>query len=99
MQDEIPMREKQNRRQEIMEIQAGISAKRIRRYVGARVPVLLEGRLQGDQAVFLGRTRYQAPEVDGVVLIPEAPVDVPAGTVQTVEILRSDVYDLYGKLI
>ncbi len=99
MQDEIPMPEKQNRRQEIMEIQAGISAKRIRRYVGARVPVLLEGRLQGDQAVLLGRTRYQAPEVDGVVLIPEAPLDVPAGTVQTVEILRSDVYDLYGKLI
>lgn len=99
LEDTVPMREKEDRRQEIMEIQAGISAKRIERYVGARVPVLLEGRLQGEQNVLMGRTRYQAPEVDGVVLIPETPVDVPSGTVRTVEILRSDVYDLHGKLI
>ena len=54
LEDTVPMREKEDRRQEIMEIQAGISAKRIERYVGARVPVLLEGRLQGTVSVGLG---------------------------------------------
>jgi len=99
LEDTVPARDKERRRQEIMEIQACISAKRIKRYVGTRIPVLLEGRLQGEQNVLLGRTRYQAPEVDGVVLIPGTPIEVPSGTVRTVEIQRSDVYDLYGKLI
>ncbi len=96
--DEIPAREKEQRRQEIMEIQAGISARRLKRYVGTRIPVLLDGRLRGDQGILVGRTQNQAPEVDGVVLIspPEGPG--PADVIQSVEILRSDVYDLYGTL-
>jgi ribosomal protein S12 methylthiotransferase len=97
--DDIPAGEKMHRRQEIMEIQAGISARRLERYVGTRVSVLLDGRLQGDQDILVGRTQNQAPEVDGVVFIspPEGPG--PADVIQPVEILRSDVYDLYGTLI
>jgi ribosomal protein S12 methylthiotransferase len=82
-----------------MEIQAEISTQRLKRYVGMRIPVLLEGSLQGQQEALIGRSQYQAPEVDGVVLIdpPERPL--PLDAFPEVEILRSDVYDLYGTLI
>jgi hypothetical protein len=48
----------------------------------------------------IGRGRFQAPEVDGIVFIdseenrPEA-----INSIQKVEITDRDVYDLYGNLI
>ena len=98
-QDDIPTQEKVQRRQEIMEMQAEISAQRLKRYVGTHIPVLLEGHLKEKPGMLIGRTQYQAPEVDGVVLIeqPEGPGPL-FDVLHEVEILRSDVYDLYGTI-
>ena len=96
--DEVPQDVKELRRQEIMELQADISRRRLERYVGTRLPVLLEGVLSEDRGTRVGRTPYQAPEVDGVVLITVRGGQSPSEAIQEVEILRSDVYDLYGTL-
>ncbi len=96
--DDIPPRKKSERRQEIMEIQAGISACNLKRWVGARVPVLLEGRMAEDPGVYVGRTQAQAPEVDGVVLVRVPPRFKSGPAVNEVEIQHADVYDLTGIL-
>lgn len=95
--DPVPEKEKNRRRGEIMEIQSGISRSRNRRYVGRRMDVLIEGRLKKESGVLVGRTRYQAPEVDGLVFIDFESDEFPhAGSIQTVEITDSEVYDLFG---
>jgi ribosomal protein S12 methylthiotransferase len=94
--DQVPQKEKDLRRQQIMEIQAEISKKNLQRFVGKRLLVLLEGHLQDNKDVLIARTEYQAPEVDGVVIIPTPPSVRNLAALSTVEIQRADVYDLYG---
>ena len=64
--------------------------------MGKRLEVLLEGRLKDNQDMLIARTEYQAPEVDGVVILPSPPPGINLKALATVEIQRADVYDLYG---
>lgn len=99
LEDDVPRQLKEERQQEIMEIQARISRRNLIKFVGTRLPVLVEGFGNDRPSVILGRTPFQAPEVDGMVFI-ESPSgrDLPESLVE-VEILRSEVYDLYGTLV
>jgi ribosomal protein S12 methylthiotransferase len=90
---------KQRRRDQIMEIQAGISLKRLKAYVGRTVDILIEGVWKDDPRFLIGRGRFQAPEVDGVIFARPVEQRNPAlGPIQKVEITDSEVYDLHGKL-
>jgi ribosomal protein S12 methylthiotransferase len=96
-----PVREsvKQERKDRIMEIQAGISAERLKLHVGREIDVLLEGTWKDDPRFLVGRALFQAPEVDGVVFIENSRRrKQPAGLLQQVEITASEVYDLRGKI-
>ncbi len=97
--DPVSQQEKDFRRQQIMELQVDISKKNLERFVGQRLEVLLEGHLQKNQDVLIARTEYQAPEVDGVVIIPSPPPGRNLAALSTVEIQRTDVYDLYGIIV
>jgi ribosomal protein S12 methylthiotransferase len=97
--DPLSHEEKDRRRDEIMEMQAGISMERNRGYVGRTLDVLLEGPLKKGGG-WAGRTKYQAPEVDGVVLIKDG------GTapnrrkpILKVEITDAETYDLRGRMV
>ena len=60
--------------------------------------VLAEGHLEDEPHILVGRTSYQAPEVDGVVFIEETKTrDHPVGAIQNVEITDSGIYDLSAK--
>jgi ribosomal protein S12 methylthiotransferase len=96
--EEVPETEKESRRREVMELQAGISAEHNRERIGSRLEVLLEGRLQQDPRYIVGRTCFQAPEVDGVVLVKASESVRSAGVFEQVEIQDGDVYDLYGTI-
>jgi ribosomal protein S12 methylthiotransferase len=75
-----------------METQQKISAKRLRAKVGKREPVIIDS-VSGNTAV--GRTRGDAPEIDGVVHIASRrPLKV--GEIATVRIERAEAYDLHG---
>lgn len=96
-----PVREnvKRKRKEKIMQIQAEISYQNNRKYLGQQIDVLIEGTLKGDSSKLIGRGRFQAPEVDGIVFI-DSPLDISkvVNKVQKVEITSFDVYDLYGKI-
>ena len=47
--------------------------------------------------LFVCRTHFDAPEIDGEVYIPGAS-DVNIGDIVNVHITESDIYDLYGEL-
>ncbi len=98
--DPVPDNVKQARMEEILRIQEEISFKKNSKYLGRSIDVLVEGHLKDNTNFLLSRGRFQAPEVDGVVLInvdKEQPDLV--NSIQKVEITDRDVYDLFGKPI
>jgi ribosomal protein S12 methylthiotransferase len=90
--------ETKNRRKDIlMETQAEISYKKNAKYLGRTVETLLEGNRDSDQKDYIGRGKFQAPEVDGQILVePKEKGKRRIGTIQKVEITGRDVYDLFG---
>lgn len=96
----VTSQEKEARRDIIMQLQADISLEKNQKYRHSQVEVLIEGSHKNAGKQYLGRTQYQAPEVDGVVMIenPGGDTDYTA-SLQKVEITDCDVYDLYGKFI
>jgi len=97
--DPIKENVKNKRKEKIMEVQAEISFQKNERYFNQQVDVLIEGTSKDNPIVLVGRGKFQAPEVDSVILI-ERPDDWPkvVNTIQKVEITGWDVYDLYGQL-
>ncbi len=96
--DPVPEEVKRKRREEIMALQAEISSSINKKYIGQRLEVLLDP-MAGQRGELVGRGRFQAPEVDGVIRMsasfsrgrsPEA--------IEKVEITAADIYDLRGVL-
>jgi ribosomal protein S12 methylthiotransferase len=90
---------KKKRRDKIMAIQSEISFENNKKYLNQSLDVLIEGVPKENPDILIGRGRFQAPEVDGMILI-DAPRkwEKMVNTIQKVEITGGDVYDLYGKL-
>ncbi len=92
--------EMERRREELMIIQAEISRRKNASRLGEVHRVLLEGPEAGPGGVWLGRTRFQAPEVDGRVFVqglPRSPV-LPDPMVP-VRVTGAGLYDLKGSLV
>ncbi len=79
------------RQAELMEMQQAISLARNQAQVGRTLPVLIEGH--GDN-LSVGRTYRDAPEIDGLVLIPG---ELPLGELVPVTIDGAMTYDLTGR--
>jgi len=98
--DRIKEKEKIKRKEEILNIQAEISYQNNLKYMHKQMDVLIEGTLKEDPSVLVGRTKFQAPEVDGVVFISfSGELLKVVNTIQKVEITDCDAYDLYGRFI
>jgi ribosomal protein S12 methylthiotransferase len=98
--DPVPEDEKSGRRDEIMAIQAEIAASVQRKYLQRRLDVLIEPPAASTGGTIIGRTRFQAPEVDGVVLIERDPSLAGAlRPIERVEIISTEGYDLRGKIV
>ena len=92
LENAVPDEVKAQRYARFMETQQKISARRLKQKVGNREPVIID-RVENGMAV--GRTRGDAPEIDGVVHIASRrPLKV--GEIATVKIERADAYDLHG---
>ena len=94
--DSIPYEVKQARLAELMDIQQGISAEVAADKVGKQMKVIID-RLEGDY--YIGRTEFDSPEVDPEVLIKKEDNDLKVGDFYQVEIINSDDFDLYAKII
>jgi ribosomal protein S12 methylthiotransferase len=89
--------EKSERRQRLMELQSGISLAKNQAMVGRVEKVLIEGWSRETDLLLEGRTRFQAPEIDGCVYI-NAGVGNP-GDIVEVLITEAHPYDLVGEII
>ena len=88
---------KQQRADYLMEIQSHISAKINQGYVGQQLEVLIEGVSQETELLLEGRSRFQAPEIDGCVYIADGQCN--SGELVTVEISEAHPYDLVGHIV
>ncbi len=95
MEDTIPAEEKQQRADDIMELQQGISLELNQAKVGNTYKVLFDRKEGG---YFIGRTEFDSPEVDNEVLIP-ATQYVSQGDFAQVRITSAEEFDLYGELV
>lgn len=94
--DNIPQEIKQQRLDELMEIQQGISAELSAAKVGKVMKIIVD-RLEGDY--YIGRTEYDSPEVDPEVLINREDGELKIGEFYRAEITDADDFDLYAKVI
>ena len=93
-QDDIPFEVKQERADQIMEIQNGISKEINQEKVGRNMKVIVDREEGG---YFIGRTEFDSPEVDQEVLLPkETNSDLTIGEFYQVDITDSEDYDLFG---
>lgn len=95
--NQLPEEEKISRCDAVMEVQSTISQELLRKYVGRKEQVLVEGLSRETDLLLEGRTRYQAPDVDGCVYINDGTAN--AGDIVTVEITESQIYDLVGGIV
>jgi len=89
------------RRDRLMKAQARISKRRNKARIGQTVRVLFEGESKETELLWQGRLETQAPEIDGSVLINDAPegfLPIP-GDFVNVLITESHEYDLVGHLV
>jgi ribosomal protein S12 methylthiotransferase len=90
----VPEEVKQERLARFMELQAEISADKLEAKVGTVQQVLIDV-IDGELAI--GRSRADAPEIDGTVQIQDgAEAGLKPGDFVDVRIMGSDEHDLYG---
>ncbi len=93
--DRLDQETKQERADEIMEVQQYISAELNQQKIGKEFKVIID-REEGD--FFVGRTEFDSPEVDGEVLI-NATKPLKKGDFVTVKVTGAEDYDLYADLL
>jgi ribosomal protein S12 methylthiotransferase len=89
------------RRGRLMKEQARISRRRNERKVGETVRVLFEGESRESELLWQGRMETQAPDIDGCILINDAPegcAPIPGDFVDVL-IEQAHEYDLVGRII
>ncbi len=90
----VPDAVKAERLARFMETQAKISAAKLQARVGQRLRVLVDGF--DDEGLLLARSAGEAPEVDGAVILDEAP-DAQPGDFLEVEIVAATEHDLIAR--
>lgn len=93
--DHLEEEVKETRANKIMEIQREIANERNSRNIGKTLQVLVE-RYDGRSDVYIGRSQFDAPEVDGEVYIANAQ-DIQIGEMVQVKITHAYEYDLAGE--
>jgi len=88
----------QDRYDQLMSAQMDISTRNTLKYVGRTLAVLVEESLGNH--MYVGRTDFQAPEVDGVTYInaSQSRVELTPGHFATIRITDSMEYDLMGEI-
>lgn len=94
--DNISQEVKQARLDELMAIQQEISSELSAAKIGRQMKVIID-RVEGDY--YIGRTEFDSPEVDPEVLIERNEEQLIIGNFYQVEIVNSDDFDLYGRII
>ena len=95
LEDNIPAEEKEERAQEIMEVQQEISYEKNQEKIGKEFKVLVDKKESGR---YLGRTEFDSVEVDNEVII-NSDTELPIGEFVNVRIEKAYDFDLEGTVI
>lgn len=94
MAGQVPEDVKEERFHRFMQLQQEISAERLKQKIGQTLDVIVD---EIDDEGIIGRTKADAPEVDGLVYIENlSGTPVKVGEFIKVTITHSDEYDLWG---
>ena len=94
MADQVPEDVKEERFHRFMQLQQEISAERLKQKIGQTLDVIVDEI--NDEGI-IGRTKADAPEVDGLVYLENlSGTPVKVGEFIKVTITHSDEYDLWG---
>lgn len=96
MKDQVPEELKEERRDEIMELQQEISLDKGNQRIGQEMLVMIEGKVSGESA-YIGRTYMDAPKVDGYMFVQTGELMV-TGDFAKVRVTGALEYDLIGEL-
>ena len=90
----VPEEVREERRVRLLQWQEDISTQRLERWIGRRITVLVE---EVDEEGALARSCADAPEIDGLVIIPNGE-DLQPGEFAEVLVTDCDVHDLYAEV-
>jgi ribosomal protein S12 methylthiotransferase len=97
LKSQVSEKEKERRREIIMNEQAAISHAINKTLIGSIQEVLIEGESDRSDYAYTGRCRRQAPEIDGVTYIKKSKALI--GRIVKCKITSADEYDLFGEII
>lgn len=101
----VPLKTAEARARKLSEIQHEITRQKLLSYVGEELEVLVEETLEGDQGLAIGRAWFQAPDVDGNVVVrydrddEKANSSVQPGKLVRVKVTSSSDVDLDSVLL
>jgi ribosomal protein S12 methylthiotransferase len=96
MADDVPEDVKQQRLEEIMELQQNISFSLNKQKIGQTFKVLVDRKEGGN---FIGRTEYDSPEVDNEVIIESNKEYLRIGDFVNVKVNAASEFDLTGEVV
>ncbi len=96
IEDDVPEEVKKARKDELMQLQEGISLEINHHKLGKEFKVIVD-RIESDY--YIGRTEFDSPEVDNEVLIEYDSCDLEVGKFYQVKVKSVDSFDLYAELV
>lgn len=97
MEEQIDETVKEQRRNELMEIQQAIAFEQAEEMLYKKLRVMIEGKLP-EENVFIGRTYKDAPNVDGFIFVKSSH-ELISGEFVTVFVTDAKEYDLIGEAV
>lgn len=94
--DPIPEVEKERRKNELMKLQKEISLESNKTLIGQNLKVLVDKK---EGRTFIGRTEYDAPEVDNLVYFSSNTNKINIGNFVQIKITKAKPYDLFGEVV
>lgn len=94
--DAIPEEIKEQRYHRFMQHQQAISLAKLHAKIGTKMPIIID---EVNRKLIVGRSKYDAPEIDGLVYIKNLGQypNIQVGDIIEVEIIANHDYDLYAK--
>ena len=96
MADQVPEELKEERRDQLMELQQEISLEKGNDRIGQELMVMIEGKVSGESA-YIARTYGDAPKVDGYLFVQTGEL-LMTGDFAKVRVTGALEYDLIGEL-
>src|SRR4029077_12237089 len=92
-----------DRRNRLMAIQKKVSREKLRVFKGRTATALVEGPSKENPLVWEARLEGMAPDIDGKLYLPDIELaggqTAETGDIARVEIMKTDAYDLIGRVI